>query len=294
MKMGEVTFGDAVRFARFAVLRQDVPMAVALVVTDRCQLTCRHCRVANVTRRDMPFAAVEATLRRHRANGVRALALEGGEPFLWRDGEARLEDIVLLARGLGYWRIHIYTNGLRAIDTSADMVWVSLDGRRDAYTMLRGDHFDVVVANVRAARARRVGLIFVVNRLNRHEMRPFLEWSGTLPVAGTMFYLHTPYYGRDELRLLPDERREVIDEMLGFVDERLPILNSRGALTLLRSGAWKRPSRMWWVADAMGDHACCRAASPEVCAECGYSGCVELFAAQRLDLTAIRMLVRSA
>ena len=293
MNLPDVTARDVAHIARFGLLRQDVPMAVAVVITDRCQLSCRHCRVANIARADMPLAAVEAALRRHRARGIRALALEGGEPFLWRDGRARLEDIVRLARSLGYWRVHIYTNGVRPIETSADMVWVSLDGRREAYTALRGDHFDQVVANIRDAKAPRVGLIFVVTHENRGEMRPFLEWSRALPVVGTMFYLHTPYYGRDELHLPPEERTAVIDEMLRFVDEGLPIRNSKGALRLLRSGAWKRPSAMWWVADAHGDVACCRAASPAVCAECGYAGCVELYAAQRLDLSAIRMLVRS-
>lgn len=294
MKLLEITPGDVVRIARFGLLRQEIPMAAALVITDRCQLSCRHCRVANVTREDMPLAEIEAALRRHRARGIRALALEGGEPFLWRDGDARLEDVVRLARRLGYWRVHVYTNGVRPMETSADMVWVSLDGRRDAYTALRGDHFEQVVRNIRAAKARRVGLIFVANRENRSELRPFLEWSRELPVVGTMFYLHTPYYGHDELRLPPEERAAVIDELLGFVDEGLPILNSRGALRLLRSGAWKRPSEMWWITDAQGDHACCRAASPEVCAECGYAGCVELYAAQRWEVSAIRMLVRSA
>lgn len=292
MRAPDVTIGDAARIFRFGVLRQDVPMAVALVLTDRCQLRCRHCRVANVTRTDLTLGEVEAALRRHRARGIRALALEGGEPFLWRDGDARLDDVVALARRLGYWRVHVYTNGLRPIRTSADTVWVSLDGRRDAYAMIRGDHFDRVVANIRDARVRRLGLIYVVNHLNRGEIRPFLEWSRALPVAGTMFYLHTPYYGRDELRLEPAERVAVLDELCQLADEGLPILNSRAALRMLRSGHWRRPSRIWWVADASGDHACCRAASPEICAECGYAGCVELLAAQQLRPSAIRALAR--
>ena len=292
--MSVPTFGDAVRLARFAILRQDVPLAVALVLTDRCQLACRHCRVANVARRDLTIAEVEAALRRHRGRGIRALALEGGEPFLWRDGVRRLDDVVALARRLGYWRVHVYTNGIAPIETSADMAWVSLDGRRGAYAALRGDHFDHVVANIRSARARRLGLIFVVSHENRGEVEPFLEWSRSLPVVGTMFYLHTPYYGRDELALSARERVEVCDDLLRLSGCGLPILNSPAALRLLRDGNWRRPTTMWWVADADGDHACCRAASPEVCAACGYAGCVELVAAQRLRPSAIRALARIA
>jgi hypothetical protein len=109
-----------------------------------------------------------------------------------------------------------------------------------------------------------------------------------------MFYLHTPYYGRDELRLEAGERVEVLDELLRLADAGHPILNSRAALRLLRSGDWRRPSRIRWIADAMGDHVCCGAMSPEVCAECGYAGCVELLAAQRHHLSALRTLARLA
>lgn len=292
MRTPRVTPRDVARLFRFGALRQDVPMVVGLVLTDRCQLSCRHCRVANVARRDLTLAEVETALRRSRERGIRGLGIEGGEPFLWRDGGARLDDVIALARRLGYWSVHVYTNGLRPIETSADAVWVSLDGRREAYAALRGDHFDHVVENIRAARARRVALIFVVNRENRAEIGPFLEWSRALPIEGTMFYLHTPYYGRDELRLGPEERADVLDELLRLVDAGLPILNSRAGLRMLRNGDWRRPSRIWWIADRDGDHACCRAAAPDVCEECGYAGCVELLAAQRLHPSAIRMLAR--
>lgn len=74
----------------------------------------------------------------------------------------------------------------------------------------------------------------------------------------------------------------------------LPVLNSPAALGLLRSDDWPRPNRTWWIADETGDHACCRAASPRVCADCGYAACAELIAAQRLRPSAIRTLMRSA
>ncbi len=285
------TLMDAVHLARFALLRQEVPMAAALVVTDRCQLACRHCRVANVVGRDMTLLEVEAALGRHRAMGIRALALEGGEPFLWHDGPAGLDDVVRLARRMGFWRVHVFTNGLLPIRSSADRVWVSIDGLRRTYAGLRGDHFDRVVANVRDARARRLGIVFTVNRLNRTDLGPVLELARSLPVDGVMAFLHTPYYGHDELALSATERSAVIDELLELRRTGLPVLNTPSALALLRSGDWPRPNRIWWVTDAAGDHPCCRAASPEVCEECGYAGCVELIAAQRLRPSAIRALL---
>jgi MoaA/NifB/PqqE/SkfB family radical SAM enzyme len=291
MSIGLPGLADLTRLVRFVALRQEVPLAGALALTDRCQLACRHCRIANLTGRDMPLAEVEAALRRQRQLGIRALALEGGEPFLWRDGPAGLEDVVRLAGRLGFWRVHVYTNGLLPIHSSADKVWVSIDGLRATYAALRGDHFDRVVANVRAARVRRLGIVFTVNRRNRDDLRPVLELARRLPVDGVMVFLHTPYYGRDELAFSSDERAVVIDELISLRRAGLPLLNTPAALAILRSGDWPRPNRIWWVSDAAGDHPCCRAAAPDVCRECGYAGCVELIAAQRLRPSAVRALL---
>jgi MoaA/NifB/PqqE/SkfB family radical SAM enzyme len=35
--------------------------------------------------------------------------LEGGEPFLWRDGQRRLEDIIAYAHAIGYYTVVVYT-----------------------------------------------------------------------------------------------------------------------------------------------------------------------------------------
>ena len=46
--------------------------------------------------------------------GCRELYLSGGEPMLWRDGSRIEEDIVVEARRLGYFHVHVYTNGCSA------------------------------------------------------------------------------------------------------------------------------------------------------------------------------------
>jgi len=280
--------------APFVLLRRQVPLVLGLVITDRCNLACRHCRVANVARRDMPFALVEQKLDAFHARGVRELAIEGGEPFLWRNGERRLEDVVTLARRIGYRHVHVYTNGMFPIVSSADTVWVSVDGLRESFARIRGDHFERVIAHIRAARARKLAIVFVVNTVNRQDVRPFLRFARDLPVMGVIFYLHTPYYGRDELFLDAPARAAVIDELLACRRDGLPVLNSASGLELLRSGGWPKPNRTWWIADEGGDYPCCRAANPEVCADCGYAACTELIAAQRLRPDAIRTLLRLA
>jgi Fe-coproporphyrin III synthase len=274
---------------RFCVLRQDVPLVLVMVVGERCNLACRHCRVANTGRPDMTFTQGCETLARLRQDGLRELHIEGGEPFLWRDGEHDLDSLIAEARSLGYFGVQVYTNGTFPLRSAADVLWVGLDGVERDHNALRGDYFAQVVANIKAAAHPRVALVCTINSLNRPRLREFLEFvrDERLPVLGVMFYFHTPYYGRDDLFLPAPERNQVIGELLAMKRQRLPILNSAAALRAVRDGTWERPMRYVRLVDVDGDYVCCRANSPAVCEDCGYMVCAEMTEARRLRPSAI-------
>ena len=84
-----------------------------------------------------------------RSKGIRLLAITGGEPMLWRDGERGLEDVLAQARHLGFQVISLYTNGTLPLETSADTVFVSLDGLKANSERLRGNFYDTVLENIR-------------------------------------------------------------------------------------------------------------------------------------------------
>ncbi len=84
------------------------------------------------------------------ARGCRDLYLTGGEPTLWRDGSLSMEDIVTEAYRLGFFHVHVYTNGLQGLRSSADMVWVSMDGLPATFEARRGPWFSDVERAVRA------------------------------------------------------------------------------------------------------------------------------------------------
>jgi hypothetical protein len=230
------------------------------------------------------------------SRGCRDLYLTGGEPTLWRDGPLVMEDIVLEAYRLGFFHVHVYTNGLQGLRTSADMVWVSMDGLPATFEARRGPGFAAVDRAVRAGTHRRIAVIYTIDRHTAAGIGPFLRWvrDTSFPVMGVMFYFHTPYYGRDELFLGADERAPIIDALLGGIREGLPVLNSRSGLRALKSGRWSRPLDLARVADRDGEWPCCRAsASPgNVCADCGYAACTELTEAQRLRPTAVLGMAR--
>jgi len=286
------------RFARFrfyvpytlrsVLLRRAEPLIYGVALTDRCNLSCRGCGVSNTGRPDMTWERLAAALRSARDRGFRELYFSGGEPMLWRDGDRALEDAVSEARRIGFFHVHVYTNGTLGLDTSADLVWVSMDGLPGTFESRRGNVFPQVEAAIREGRHDRVAVIYVIDRHTEGGIEPFLRWvrDTRLPVMGVMFYFHTPYYGRDELFLDSAEREPIIDRLLDCIRARLPVLNSAAGLRALRSGRWERRLPVSSVLDVDGESVCCRA-SDETCPDCGYAACTEITESRRLRPSAV-------
>lgn len=278
---------------RFTVSRTAGPLICGLAITDRCNLQCRGCRVSNTGRRDMTWDEIAERLRSAYRRGCREVYFSGGEPMIWRDGERTVHDAIALAREIGYFHVHVYTNGTLGIDSSADLTWVSMDGLPGVYETRRGDHFAQVDQAIREAREARTAVIYVIDRFTAAGIGSFLRWvrDTRLPVAGVMVYFHTPYYGVDDLFLTAEERAPVIDQLLGYKREGLPLINSRAGLLALQSGRWPRRVPIAIVVDVDGESVCCRAAD-EVCPECGYAACTEITEARRLRPSALWGMVR--
>jgi len=281
---------------KFAVLRRPAPLIYGIAITDRCNLACEGCRVSNTGRPDMTWRQIADAMTGAFARGYRDLYLTGGEPTLWRDGSRSMEDIVTEAYRLGFFHVHVYTNGLQGLSTSADLVWVSMDGLPASFEARRGPRFSDVERAIRARAHPRVALIYTIDRRTAAGIGPFLRWvrDTAFPVMGVMFYFHTPYYGRDALFLAADERAPIIDDLIGHIRDGLPVLNSRSGLRALQSGNWPRPLQLARVADLDGEWPCCRAsAAPgDVCADCGYAACTELAELQRLRPSAALGMMR--
>lgn len=278
---------------RFVALQRQVPLIYGIAMTDRCNLACRGCHVANTGRPDMTWDQLVAALQDAWRRGFRELYITGGEPMLWRDADHTLKDAIAEARRIGFFHVHIYTNGLLGLETSADLVWVSMDGLPGTFDMRRGNHFHQVERAIRAGSHPKVAVIYVIDRNTAGGVEPFLQWveETKFPIIGVMFYFHTPYYGRDELFLTAQERAPIIDRLLDCIRSGLPVLNSRAGLLALKSGNWPRRFGVASVRDVDGESVCCRA-SDETCADCGYAACTELTEVQRLRPSAVLGMTR--
>ncbi len=278
---------------RFTVTRNPGLLICGLAITDRCNLSCRGCHVSNTGLGDLSYDAALAIMQAAYERGCRELYLTGGEPMMWHDGGRELDDVLGDARDMGYFHVHVYTNGTLGLRSSADLMWVSVDGLPESYRTRRGDHFDQVEAAIRSPGNPPTAIIYTVDRYTARGVEPFLRWivRTRLPVLGVMIYFHTPYYGKDDLFLDAEERAEIIGDLLRMKSEGLPIINSTAGLKALASGDWPRRLPIALVADAEGEALCCRA-SDEVCPDCGYGACTEITEAQRLRPSAVLGMVK--
>ena len=82
---------------RHHLLGKRAPLICGLTLTNRCNLRCKHCRIPSRGARDMSREEVRNVIDAYYDQGGRCLYLQGGEPFLWQDGEYGIEDIVKYA-----------------------------------------------------------------------------------------------------------------------------------------------------------------------------------------------------
>jgi len=130
------------------IFKKSTPLIAGLTVTNKCNLRCRHCRVIDREAEDLSLGEAITILDSFYKEGGRTVYLQGGEPFIWHDRQHNLEDIVEYAHEKGFLAVVIYTNGTMSIKTSADTVFISVDGLQKTHDYLRGETFDKIMENI--------------------------------------------------------------------------------------------------------------------------------------------------
>ena len=275
------------------VLRKDLPAIGGLVITDKCNLNCIHCEIANRGNGNLKFEKARKLLEQMYAEGIRMLYIEGGEPFLWQDNCYKLADVVNLAKQIGYYRVHIYTNGTVSLDSNADVLWLGMDGLGKTYQKIRGPFFNKVMENLNKSSHSYIIINFVINNINKNTIVEMLEWvKNSRRIKGIFFYFHTPYMGINELFIPMKERSSIINTILGYKMQGYPVYNSTAALNAIKNNDWKRPSNVCRIVDITGSYKCCRSiGDPEVCRYCGYAALTEVVMAKKLKLSSIMGLM---
>ena len=194
--------------AKTILFRKKSPILGTVIVTDKCNLHCKHCSVNNITAIVHPYEQIRQEMQQLYDMGVRILFFCGGETFLWKDEERTLRDLVIEAKSMGFLIVNVVTNGTFPIDLpEADLILLSLDGDKQRHNEVRGDTYDTIMKNISNATADNICFYMAINQINKDYVRDVcLTARDTKNVRAVSFNFHTPYPDTKELALTKEEK----------------------------------------------------------------------------------------
>lgn len=264
------------------------PLLASFKITYRCTLKCRSCPFWKMEPLSISYRRAIEIMDDFYKKGVRLLIFEGGEPLVWRDEGFLLEDLVRYARDK-FFRVGITTNGTLPIETSANVVWVSIDGLKATHEQNRGDCFDKILVNINESSHSHILAHITINRLNHQEIPSLIDFL-TDKVKGITVQFYYPFPNADDLWLPEKGRIEVLDRLIKLKKQGYPILNSNSTLEGLKKNTWK--CHDWLIANAepdgrmnIGCYLKDRAAI--TCEKCGFAAHTEIAKAYDWNLGAI-------
>jgi MoaA/NifB/PqqE/SkfB family radical SAM enzyme len=253
------------------------PLLAGFKLTHRCNLRCAVCPFWRQPPIDSDFVGVVSTLERLRRTGARLLIIEGGEPFVWREGPYDLEDVVVAARER-FFCVGVVTNGTFPLQSSADILWVSVDGLRETHDRARGPVFDRVMTHIEASVHPNILANVTIHRSNWQEIPALIEFLAER-VAGVTIQFYFPYEGTEDLSLSRGERVHVLDELIRLKRQGYPVVDSVAALEALKENTWR--CHPWLLVNAEPDgsitQGCYLSQRAEIaCDHCGFAAHTEL------------------
>ena len=264
-------------FASFGVktvlFRKKDPILGTIIVTDRCNLHCKHCSVNNITSVIHPYTQIKEEMETLYRMGIRILFFCGGETFLWQDSDKTLRDLVIEAKETGFLIVNVVTNGTYPLDLpEADLILLSLDGDRERHNAVRGDTYDTIMANIKKATADNICFYMAVNQINKDAVKEVcLTAKHTKNVRAVSFNFHTPYPDTRALALSREEKASVCRVITEMMDSGAPIFNLRSAFPYLIDNRFPTPCHQCVVMENGKLSTCGRCIDvPGLCEECGY------------------------
>lgn len=263
-------------FVRAKFFGRRAPMQSVLFISDRCNLSCKHCSVYNHTNpTSKTYCQIREELKYCLAQGSRFVDFEGGEPLLWRDGERTVDDLCDLAHQLGFYSCTITTNAQMPFKEShADSIWVSLDGLGETHDAVRGEGtFARLEQNIATCGHNALSVSMSVNTINCESVPAVLEYVRKSPyIKSISFNFHTQFPGTEYLTLPQAKREEVIDTILAYKRKGYPVMNTRAGLVRMKDLKFKK--RCWMTNYVLTDgskHPIPVCGEAGGCEHCGFS-----------------------
>lgn len=272
--MKVTTYLGFVGFGLKAVLfRKKAPLFGTLILTDRCNLLCKHCAVKNINSELYSYAQIRKDMETLFRKGVRVLSFSGGEVFLWHENGKTIRDLVQEAKMIGFPVVTVATNGTFPIDIpKADYFLISLDGGKEIHDLIRGETFDCIIKNIRESKTDNLFLFMTLNQLNKNEIQKVCQIAKEEKnIKAVSFNFHTPYPGTEELALSALEKERCCMVISRMMEENYPISNLKSAFKYICKNDFPKPCYQNVVIENGELLACNRCMKFDgLCDQCGY------------------------
>lgn len=266
-----------VRLASFGlktiVFKKKDPILGTIIVTDKCNLHCKHCSVNNITAVVHPYSQIKEEMRTLYEMGIRILFFCGGETFLWRDGDKTLRDLVVEAKQMGFLIVNVVTNGTYPIDLpEATLILLSLDGDKYHHNLIRGNTYDTIMENISKATSDNICFYMAINQLNKGVVKDVcIKARDTKNVRAVSFNFHTPYPDTKELLLSREDKERCCEDIKAMMKEMCPVFNLKSAFPYIINNSFRTPCYQCVVMENGKLSICGRCIEVEgLCEQCGY------------------------
>ena len=249
------------------------PILGTIIVTDKCNLHCKHCSVNNITAIIHPYEQIKKEMKELYDMGIRILFFCGGETFLWHDKDKTLRDLVIEAKEMGFLIVNVVTNGTHRIDLKeADLILLSLDGDKEHHNIIRGDTYDTIMNNIENATSDNICFYMAINQINKDCIKDVCQKAkDTKNVRAVSFNFHTPYPDTKDLALSKEEKKKCTDDIIEMMKKGAPIFNLKSVFPYLVENKFPTPCHQCVVLENGKLSTCGRCIEiPGLCNECGY------------------------
>lgn len=283
-----------IRGLNIMLFHRKAPIIGSIILTDRCNLSCKHCDVNNITKILYPYDSIQSEMKSLYKQGVRILIFYGGEPLLWHDKGRNVRTLVKDAKEMGFEFVNVVTNGTFELDIpEADVILVSIDGSREKHNDIRGETYDGIIMNILNASAPNVCIYMAINRINMDDIEKVTKLTASMDnVKAISFNFHTPYPGTEHLELSKEEKEKCANRIGKLMDEGYPILNLRTAFPSIIHNDYKTPCYQCVVVESGKQWVCGRCVDiGGLCDKCGFFFPAEYTLVFKGDLKAIAEMI---
>lgn len=286
-------------FLKNVIFRKHGPLQTVLFITDYCNLRCKHCfEMGHACTMQKSYEKIKEELEYSYKQGSRFVDFEGGEPTLWREDGKDINDLIKLAKEIGFFSCTVTTNAQMDFSwVNADLIWMSLDGYKEYHDRVRGEGaFEKLDKNARIFAEKQkekkaagqktctLGCNMAVNNINKDSVADVISYvknSGFIESIAINF--HTPYPGTEELMLDDKTKAEVIDRIIELKKQHYPIQNSVSGLKMMKVRGFKKNC---WVSNFIITDGTrfktCPGETLGICDDCGFCMAGEMYCVMHL------------